>query len=184
MHNGKCLCGKVRYSVKCDLDFVVNCHCQFCRLAHGAEFVPVAMIAADKLDILEGNKFLSKYEVANVAAFRCFCSVCGTRLFNHSPAASMISLITDAGPIASLPCFQSRLSRVARSRRACRDSFRPDVAPSDPLSPPDAAYDVDRPTGPYRNSHRQNSTVLLAGSPYPNLHNKTNPGNPFPGRVV
>ena len=94
MDNGKCLCGEVKYSVNCDLDFVVNCHCQYCRLAHGAEFVPVAMIAADKLDILEGYDFLSKYEVANVAAFRCFCSACGTRLFNHSPAANMISLIT------------------------------------------------------------------------------------------
>lgn len=96
MHYGRCLCGGIRYSVKCNLDFIVNCHCQFCRLAHGAEFVPLAMIPADKLEVLEGNELLSKYEVANVAAFRWFCSVCGTRLLNHSPAANMISLTTVA----------------------------------------------------------------------------------------
>ena len=37
---------------------------------------------------------LSKFEVPNVGALRCFCATCGTRLFNHSPAANMISLIT------------------------------------------------------------------------------------------
>lgn len=94
MHTGSCLCKIVKYSVNCDLNFIVNCHCQYCRIAHGAEFVPIAMIAADKLEILEGDDLLSKYEVANSSAFRCFCSACGTRLFNHSPAARTISLIT------------------------------------------------------------------------------------------
>lgn len=93
MHNGGCLCGRIKYLVKSDLDFLVNCHCQFCRLAHGAEFVPVAMIAADKLDIVEGIEFLSEYEVKDVGAFRCFCSVCGTRIYNHLPAANSITLI-------------------------------------------------------------------------------------------
>ncbi len=93
MHRGSCLCGGIRYSVNCDLDFIVNCHCQYCRIAHGSEFVPVAVIAADKLEILEGNELLSRFEVSNVAAFRCFCSTCGTRLYNHSPAANMISLV-------------------------------------------------------------------------------------------
>lgn len=94
MHYGKCLCGGVTYSVNGNLDFIVNCHCQFCRLAHGADFVPVAIISAGNLEILEGNELLSKFEVNNVGAFRWFCSVCGTRLLNHSPTVSMISLVT------------------------------------------------------------------------------------------
>ncbi len=94
MHNGRCLCGRVKYTVSCDLDFIVNCHCQYCRFAHGAEFVPVVVIAADKLEVTEGNELLSKFEVSSAAAFRCFCATCGTRLFNHAPAANMISLIT------------------------------------------------------------------------------------------
>ncbi|PCI74073.1 MAG: hypothetical protein COB20_15505 [SAR86 cluster bacterium] len=94
MHAGSCLCGSVKYAVSCNLNFIVNCHCQFCRTAHGSEFVTVAMIPADKLEVLQGEELLSRFEVSNVAAFRCFCSTCGTRLFNHSPSANMISLIT------------------------------------------------------------------------------------------
>jgi len=94
MHNGSCLCGLVKYEVEDELEFVVNCHCQYCRLAHGAEFVPVAMLSAEKLRVIQGQEYLSKYEVETVAAFRCFCSKCGTRIFNHSPRVNFISLVT------------------------------------------------------------------------------------------
>lgn len=93
MHNGRCLCGAVKYSIDCDIDFIVNCHCRYCRIAHGAEFVPIAIISADKLEIIEGNELMSKFEVPKIGAFRCFCNACGTRLFNHAPEANMISLI-------------------------------------------------------------------------------------------
>jgi hypothetical protein len=94
MYTGHCLCGLVKYRVEGDIKVVVNCHCQYCRLAHGAEFVAVAMLPAEKLRLLAGEEFLSRYEVAEVAAFRCFCSKCGTRLFNHSPSFNFISLMT------------------------------------------------------------------------------------------
>lgn len=94
MRTGSCLCGQVKYEVDDELDVVVNCHCQYCRLAHGAEFVPVAMLPAEKLNVIEGGEFLGKYEVMSVSAFRCFCAKCGTRLFNHSPSFNFISLVT------------------------------------------------------------------------------------------
>lgn len=94
MYSGSCLCEAIKYKVDDALQIVVNCHCQFCRKAHGAEFVPIAILSADKLEIVQGEELLSKYEVVNVGAFRCFCSNCGTRLFNHLPARHMISLIT------------------------------------------------------------------------------------------
>lgn len=94
MHTGSCLCEAIKYTVDDELQTIVNCHCQFCRKAHGAEFVPVAMISDDKLEVVQGQELLSKFAVANGAAFRCFCSACGTRLFNHSPAVNFISLIT------------------------------------------------------------------------------------------
>ena len=96
MHSGSCLCEAIKYTVDDKLDVVFNCHCQFCRKSHGAEFVTAAMISSDKLELLEGKELLSKYKIPNmeVEAFRCFCSICGTRLFNHSPSVDMISLIT------------------------------------------------------------------------------------------
>ena len=72
MHIGSCLFRLVKYEVEDDLNVVVNCQCQKCRSAHGAEFAPIAMLLADKLRMLKGEELLSRYEVVNVAAFRCF----------------------------------------------------------------------------------------------------------------
>jgi hypothetical protein len=93
MHTGSCLCGSIRFTVDDDLKIITNCHCQYCRLAHGSEFVPVAIITAEKLKFTSGSEYLAKYEVTNVHAFRYFCSNCGTRLYNHSSDFSMISLV-------------------------------------------------------------------------------------------
>lgn len=93
MHSGRCLCGAIGYEVNDKLEFVVNCHCEYCRLAHGADYVPVAMITDDKLKITRGSENITRFEVEKVSAFRCFCTHCGTRLFNHSPDFKFISLI-------------------------------------------------------------------------------------------
>lgn len=93
MHTGSCLCGQINYEVDDTLEIALNCHCKFCRLAHGAEFVPVALMTADKLRIVKGQNLLSKFEVASTESFRCFCSYCGTRLFNHNPKANYLGLI-------------------------------------------------------------------------------------------
>ena len=130
MHTGNCLCDAVKYAVSCDINLVVNCHCQFCRTAHGAEFVPVAMISADALEILQGEELISKFEVPNVAAFRCFCSTCGTRLVNHSPTANMISLITatlidgaDLVPLANVNMESSNSGFVQTNGLPSFDKF-------------------------------------------------------------
>lgn len=130
MHVGSCLCGGIKYSINGDLDLIVNCHCQYCRIAHGAEFVPVAIIEAGKLEVLEGDELLSKFEVPNAGAFRCFCSTCGTRLFNHSPAANMISLFpatleesADLTPIANVNMESSNKGFVQTNGLPSFDTF-------------------------------------------------------------
>ncbi|PCH62060.1 MAG: aldehyde-activating protein [SAR86 cluster bacterium] len=94
MHQGSCLCGAIKYRVDDDLNSIVNCHCQYCRKAHGAEFIPIAIIPQSSLVITQGSELVSKYEVEAVNAFRCFCCQCGTRLYNHSPTFEMMTLIT------------------------------------------------------------------------------------------
>ena len=44
---GRCLCGEVRYEVS-GLSPPLNCHCRYCRRAHGAAFVTVAATARDR----------------------------------------------------------------------------------------------------------------------------------------
>jgi len=105
MHRGSCLCGAVRFEIDSDLKAVVNCHCKFCRKAHGAAFATVLFMAFSQLRVTEGAELLGRYHIESMNADRCFCKTCGTRLFTHAPAVQMVSLAvaaldTDA-PIAA-----------------------------------------------------------------------------------
>jgi hypothetical protein len=46
-----------------------------------------------KFEMIEGKELLATYEVKSINAMRCFCSKCGTRLYNYSQAEGMISLV-------------------------------------------------------------------------------------------
>ena len=91
-HTGRCLCGTVRYEIDGDLPRLVNCHCQFCRRAHGAAFVTVGWFPATSFRFTSGEESVHRYTTGG--AFRCFCSLCGTRLYNGlSSGTGFISLI-------------------------------------------------------------------------------------------
>jgi hypothetical protein len=93
MHRGSCLCGSVTYEIESDLKAIVNCHCRFCRKAHGAPFTTVLFMPFSGLRIAAGEEFIARYRVETLQADRCFCGKCGTRLFSHLPAAGMVSLV-------------------------------------------------------------------------------------------
>jgi hypothetical protein len=92
MHKGRCLCGKVEYEIDQKLDLVVNCHCHFCRKAHGSQFTTVLGMKGANMKIVKGAHCLEDFKVG--PGGRVFCSTCGTRIYNRSPVAGMISLIT------------------------------------------------------------------------------------------
>jgi hypothetical protein len=109
MHQGTCLCGAIKYAVDDNLQFVVNCHCRFCRKAHGASFATLLLMPFLKFEIVQGKESIASYEVETIGAVRCFCSRCGTRLYNYSPARGMISLMVatldgdpDIHPLANI----------------------------------------------------------------------------------
>jgi hypothetical protein len=93
MHRGTCLCESIQYEIESDLKAIVNCHCRFCRKAHGAAFTPLLFAKYSNLRIVAGTEFVARYPVTNLNADRCFCAKCGTRLYNHAPSAGMISLV-------------------------------------------------------------------------------------------
>ncbi len=76
MLTGRCLCGAVRYEVDAELGPLVNCHCQFCRRAHGAAFSTMAAVPAAALHVTEGEDEIARH------AGRHFCRRCATRLYN------------------------------------------------------------------------------------------------------
>jgi hypothetical protein len=93
MHRGGCLCGSIQYQIESDLKAVVNCHCRFCRKAHGALFAPLLFMRFSSLTITEGAEFVSRYHIMRLGADRCFCAKCGTRLYNHALERGLISLV-------------------------------------------------------------------------------------------
>jgi hypothetical protein len=78
MTRGHCICGAVEYELSFEIERMSNCHCQFCRRAHGAAFVTSALVPTAALDIKSGLEALVRHEG------RYFCGTCGTRLFNRS----------------------------------------------------------------------------------------------------
>jgi hypothetical protein len=93
VHQGSCLCGSIRYRIESDLKAVVNCHCRFCRKAHGSPFTTLLFLPFSSLKILQGAEVLVRYRVERLNAERCFCSKCGTRLYNHMPSLGTASVV-------------------------------------------------------------------------------------------
>lgn len=93
MHRGSCLCESIQYEIESDLKAIVNCHCRFCSKAHGAAFTTLLFAPFSTLRVVAGDELIARYHIEKQNAYRCFCGKCGTRLYNHAPAAGMISLV-------------------------------------------------------------------------------------------
>lgn len=84
MIEGSCLCGKIRYQVEIYPDKIFNCHCKFCRKAHGADYATMAVADASTLMLFDQHAYLKEHQ-SGAGGYRAFCSECGTRLMNYSP---------------------------------------------------------------------------------------------------
>ena len=74
---GYCLCKTVRFELDFKIEATSNCHCQFCRRAHGAAFVTTALVPTSALRITAGEESIARHQG------RYFCRTCGSRLFNR-----------------------------------------------------------------------------------------------------
>ena len=93
MHQGSCLCRSITYEIDSDLKAVVNCHCRYCRKAHGAAFTTLLFMPFSNLRVIAGAERIARFPVPGLNADRCFCDRCGTRLYNHAPASGMVSVV-------------------------------------------------------------------------------------------
>lgn len=80
---GSCLCGGVRYELAGEIGPLVNCHCRFCRRAHGAAFVTITWVRKDELRFTVGADTVKEFRTDGVGV-RAFCEECGTRLYNQA----------------------------------------------------------------------------------------------------
>lgn len=88
MVQGSCLCGQIEYQVELIPNKTFNCHCSYCRKAHGAAFVTVTLAKGDTLHITKGQESLKEH-INDLGGVRAFCSNCGTRLMNYAPDKTM-----------------------------------------------------------------------------------------------
>lgn len=109
MVEGSCLCGKIKYQVEIYPDKVLNCHCKFCRKAHGADYATMAIGDASTLKISDKSGCLKEHQ-SGAGGYRAFCSECGTRLMNYSPdrasffcvSLSTVDTHLDVKPVAHI----------------------------------------------------------------------------------
>nr|WP_315594620.1 GFA family protein [uncultured Cupriavidus sp.] len=79
--DGGCLCGAVRYSVKDEFVYALNCHCSKCRRSTGSAFKPFAGIERGKLCITHGEDNVSIFGDEH-APHDVHCRICGSLMFS------------------------------------------------------------------------------------------------------
>jgi hypothetical protein len=82
MHQGSCLCGKVKYEIHGGLSSAVYCHCSRCRKASGTAFASNAPIAEQDFVILTGAEALKDFATP-AGTHRIFCANCGSPVYSR-----------------------------------------------------------------------------------------------------
>jgi len=112
---GSCLCGEIQYEVELIPEKTFNCHCSYCRKAHGAAFVTLTLAKGNTLVIKKGKAYFKEHE-NELGGFRAFCSECGTRLMNYAPDKSVylaVALSTVDTPVDFLPNAHANIESKA-----------------------------------------------------------------------
>ncbi len=123
---GHCLCEAVRYELEFDVQAMSNCHCQFCRRAHGAAFATTALVPTSALRFTSGEESIQRHQG------RYFCGICGTRLFNRSdshPGATVLVVTSLAEEPSIRPVVHMNVESKAPWYEILDDSPRFDSFP-------------------------------------------------------
>ena len=80
---GGCVCGAIRYAVKSEPDWVVNCACRFCQRSTGSHYLVETLFPLEDLEVLEGTPrtHRRKSDGSGKTIHIHFCQDCGTKLF-------------------------------------------------------------------------------------------------------
>lgn len=80
IHEGRCVCGAVRYRVRGQPEVGMVCHCRFCQRRLGSALAFLAYFTEQNVEITQGH--LTDYEHRSDESGRwlriSFCSRCGT----------------------------------------------------------------------------------------------------------
>ncbi len=77
LHQGGCVCGRVRYQVKVDLERVISCGCSYC----SKRDLLLALVSEDQFALVSGGTEITDYSTASTSLIHEFCRTCGTEVF-------------------------------------------------------------------------------------------------------
>jgi hypothetical protein len=83
MHQGSCLCGRVRFAIDGDLAGIQLCHCSQCRRASGSAFAANLPVRAANFRLLAGEP---KAFESSPGKERLFCGDCGSPILSRTAA--------------------------------------------------------------------------------------------------
>lgn len=81
--SGSCLCGKVQFEIKEELESIQICHCSQCRKAQGSAFVTNIPIKEETFKLVSGEQDLRSFE-SSPGKQRIFCSNCGSPVMSKT----------------------------------------------------------------------------------------------------
>ncbi len=76
---GRCFCGAIEFGLTPPTDFLSNCHCESCRLSHGAAFVTWTSVPKDRFRFIKGKESIRWYASSEWIQWG-FCPQCGSSL--------------------------------------------------------------------------------------------------------
>lgn len=90
----RCLCGEVELAVDAAPVAQFYCHCDDCRVVHGAAYIGVALFEADAVRVVRGQPVLWTHRRMP----RGRCPRCGVPLFGDASGAGVIGIKGDRLP--------------------------------------------------------------------------------------
>ena len=76
-HQGGCLCGAVRYTLRGAPEYAAHCHCRSCQKAIGADFATWVGVKEENFEVSHGRLAIC---VSSPGVQRGFCDRCGSSL--------------------------------------------------------------------------------------------------------
>ena len=83
---GRCLCGKVSYSIASEPLRMAQCHCDYCQHSSGTGHMSIAFFPKDAITIQGKTSSYTTDSDTNAEITRHFCPECGSRLFGTNNA--------------------------------------------------------------------------------------------------
>lgn len=91
VYRGGCFCGAIRFEVSGPLLYSAFCHCESCRRAAGAAYVPWATFGKEAFQLRKGE--LTTYR-SSPGVRRGHCARCGTSLtYEHADRQGQIDVV-------------------------------------------------------------------------------------------